>query len=96
MWYVSSRSGVATLRTTIHLLLTYLLTPTKREKTELLLLLHVMLLVNYIRNVNYEHILSYHFLFLSFFSMSVKNKQEAGVEIPRGCITSHRQQSLFQ
>ena len=26
MWYVSSRSGVATLRTAIHLLLTYLLT----------------------------------------------------------------------
>jgi len=26
MWHVSSRSGVATLRTAIHLLLTYLLT----------------------------------------------------------------------
>ena len=83
MWHVSSRSGVATLRTTIHLLLTYLLTPRKRKKTELLLLLHVMLLVNYIWNVNYEH------PFLSFFisiifSMSVKNKQEDGVEIPRG------------
>jgi len=26
MWYVSSRSGVATLRTAIHLLFTYLLT----------------------------------------------------------------------
>ena len=28
IWHVSSRSGVATLRTAIHLLLTYLLTPT--------------------------------------------------------------------
>ena len=28
MWHVSSRSGVATLRTAIHLLLTYLLTVT--------------------------------------------------------------------
>jgi len=27
MWHVNSRSGVATLRTAIHLLLTYLLTP---------------------------------------------------------------------
>jgi len=27
MWHVSSRSGVATLRTAIHLLLTYLLRP---------------------------------------------------------------------
>ena len=32
MWHVSSRSGVATLRTAIHLLLTYLLTyPTRDE-----------------------------------------------------------------
>jgi len=30
MWHVSSRSGVATLQTTIHLLLTYLLTHTAR------------------------------------------------------------------
>ena len=30
MWHVSSRSGVATLRTAIHLLLTYLLTNTPR------------------------------------------------------------------
>ena len=29
MWHVSSRSGVATLRAAIHLLLTYLLVPTK-------------------------------------------------------------------
>jgi len=31
MWHVSSRSGVATLRTAIHLLLTYLLTPLLRR-----------------------------------------------------------------
>ena len=30
MWHVSSRSGVASLRTAIHLLLTYLLTRGKR------------------------------------------------------------------
>ena len=29
MWHVSSRSGVATLRTAVHLLLTYLLTYTR-------------------------------------------------------------------
>ena len=32
MWHVSSRSGVATLRTAIHLLLTYLLTAKIRRK----------------------------------------------------------------
>ena len=30
MWHVSSRSGVATLRTAIHMLLTYLLTYTDK------------------------------------------------------------------
>ena len=33
MWHVSSRSGVATLRTVIHLLLTYLLTYRERERS---------------------------------------------------------------
>ena len=32
MWHVSSRSSVATLRTAIHLLLTYLLTYSDRER----------------------------------------------------------------
>ena len=32
MWHVSSRSGVATLRTAIHLLLTYLLTHARARK----------------------------------------------------------------
>ena len=34
MWHVSSRSGVATLRTAIHLLLTYLLTYDKTYDTQ--------------------------------------------------------------
>jgi len=33
MWHVSSRSGVATLRTAIHLLLTYLLTKPHRMQS---------------------------------------------------------------
>jgi len=34
MWHVSSRSGVATLRTAIHLLLTCLLTPVQFTRFE--------------------------------------------------------------
>ena len=35
MWHVSSRSGVATLRTAIHLLLTYLLTLATKDSSNL-------------------------------------------------------------
>ena len=35
MWHVSSRSGVATLRTAMHLLLTYLLTLQGHERCDL-------------------------------------------------------------
>jgi len=35
MWHVSSRSGVTTLRTAIHLLLTYLLTYIGKQKVAL-------------------------------------------------------------
>ena len=43
MWHVSSRSGVATLRTAIHLLLTYLLRQCDRSTLLLLLLLQIEL-----------------------------------------------------
>jgi len=49
MWHVSSRSGVATLRTATHLLLTYLLTylPVPRTRTPILAILydHVIMYV---------------------------------------------------
>jgi len=59
MWHVSSRSGVATLRTAIHLLLTYLLItkrtdnipspPTKRCRFIYLRFISLFLSYNYIR-----------------------------------------------
>ena len=46
MWHVSSRSGVATLRTAIHLLLTYLLTYTN------VFIIIIIIIINLLHETN--------------------------------------------